>query len=164
MHAQWQRPFVTDIRLSDFPIRGDTLVSKSQLIMTPTTYLIVTVLLLVFVLYQFYPWFKLRAIRGKPAPPLGDIPGLAEDHPQRLLLYFTSPSCGMCRNTTPIIEELAATRNDVVHIDVTEQGKLAARFRVMGTPSFVVVNDGLVEQVKLGVLSRAGILALLEPA
>ena len=125
-------------------------------------YIIAAVLLFVFLVYQFYPWFKLRAAQGKPAPSLADIPGLAEEHPERVLLYFMSPSCGMCRDCTPVIDELAAARDDVVRIDASTAPQIAQRFRVLGTPTFVVVNAGVVEKVKLGAMSRAGIMALLE--
>lgn len=127
-------------------------------------YILVTLLLVLFVLFQFYPLFKMRANRGKPSPSLDGIPGLADDHPERILLYFMSPSCGMCRNTTIIIDELAEQRNDVVRIDASVDPELAQRFEVMGTPAFVVVDTGMIEKAKLGALSRAGIMALLDGA
>ena len=74
-----------------------------------------------------------------------------------------APNCSMCRHTTPIIDELAAKRREVVRVDASRNADLAGQFGVLGTPAFIVVDRGRVERVKLGALSRKQIMKLLDP-
>ena len=116
---------------------------------------------LAFLVFQFYPYLKLKRTQGRPAPELDSLLEPRQSSQSRLLLYFMAPNCGMCRHTTPIIEILAAERDDILSIDASEQPELASQFGILGTPAFIVVDQGRIEKVKLGALSRDRILQLL---
>ena len=116
---------------------------------------------LVFLVLQLYPYLKLRAVRGKIAPSLDKILNTEQRKQSQLLLYFMAPQCGMCRNITPIIEELSQQRTDVVQVDIFRDVEVARELGVMGTPAFILIKDGIIEKVKLGGLSRDKILELL---
>ena len=124
-------------------------------------YAIAIVLTLGFVGLQFYPYYKLKNTHGRPAPDLNSILNPEQRDDQRLLIYFMAPNCRMCKHTTPIIEQLASERKDVLCIDASEHEELAGQFGILGTPAFIVVDGGLIERVKLGALSRDKILGLL---
>jgi len=66
--------------------------------------------------------------------------------------YFYSPKCGACKRMEPIIEKLSKEIN-VLRIDVTtaEGERLAKEFGILGTPTIVVVKNGKVEKVIVGV-------------
>ncbi len=128
---------------------------------------LVAALVLAFVGLQMYPYFKLRATRGNTVPePAINTQNPADSEAEqaggRKLYYFMAPQCGMCRNITPIVDELAASRNDIVRIDAAESPETARAFNVMGTPAFVLVNDGVVEKVKLGGMTRQKILDMID--
>jgi len=127
-------------------------------------YILIPLLVLVFISLQLYPYFKLRATRGHASPLLSKILQPGQSPEGLILLYFMSPRCGMCHATTPVIDELAKQRADVIRIDASKSPDIAREFRIMGTPAFVLLKDGVVEQVKLGAISRSKILAMLEPA
>ncbi len=57
-----------------------------------------------------------------------------------ILLDFTSPSCGPCRQMAPGIEQLARTGFPVRKVDVGESQELAAKYRVSEIPAFLVVD------------------------
>lgn len=119
-------------------------------------------LVLLFVAFQFYPYFKLKASRGKASPALGDLLNYEQKKQPRILLYFMAPRCGMCRGITPIVDALAGERSDIVRIDVSAHPDLAREFSVFGTPAFVLLQDGLVKKVKLGGMTKKKILMMLE--
>ena len=124
---------------------------------------IVVLLVFVFMALQFYPYFKLKASRGKPAPSLeSGIDTKTSDESSRKLIYFMAPQCGMCRNITPIVEQLAEQRKDIVRIDASESPETAKKFNVMGTPAFVLINAGVIEKVKLGGMTREKILEMID--
>jgi thioredoxin 1 len=119
-------------------------------------------LMTVFVLFQMLPLLRARLIRGKPAP---DLAGLVDPKllgEERLLFYFTSPRCIMCRSMTPVIERLAAQRDYIIKVDVSETLDLANKFGVMGTPTLVLLRAGRVERMLVGAKSEKQVLALLE--
>jgi len=66
--------------------------------------------------------------------------------------YFYSPKCGACKRMEPIIEKLSKEVN-ILKIDVStaEGERLAKEFGVLGTPTIVVVRNGKVEKVIVGV-------------
>ncbi len=96
-----------------------------------------------------------------------DISDLTDGEPpaDRMVYYFSSQNCGMCKGMTPIIEELSSGRKDIMMVDISsqnaKQAEIAKRFGIMGTPSMVVVNQGKIKKVILGAKSRKKIETIL---
>jgi thioredoxin 1 len=67
---------------------------------------------------------------------------LESDRP--VVVDFDAPWCGPCRVMTPILEELAAERDDVrfVKLDVDSNQTTVARYGVMSMPTFMVFEGG----------------------
>ncbi|MEA2421822.1 MAG: thioredoxin 1 [Thermoleophilaceae bacterium] len=67
---------------------------------------------------------------------------LESDRP--VVVDFTAAWCAPCRVTGPVLEELAAEREDVrfVKLDVDTNQATAARYGVMSMPTFMVFDGG----------------------
>ena len=67
---------------------------------------------------------------------------LESDRP--VVVDFNATWCGPCRVMTPILEELAAERNDLrfVKLDVDSNQTTVARYGVMSMPTFMVFDGG----------------------
>lgn len=61
---------------------------------------------------------------------------------ETVLLDFSSPSCGPCRQMRPTIERLSAAGYPVREVDVLTDHALAARYQVTQVPAFVLLVDG----------------------
>jgi thioredoxin 1 len=61
-----------------------------------------------------------------------------------VLVDFTAAWCAPCRVMKPVLDELAAERDDVkvVQIDVDQNHATAARYGVMSMPTFMVFKNG----------------------
>jgi thioredoxin 1 len=124
-------------------------------------YLIAT-FIVVFILINFLPLLRARQARGRSVPELDALlTDVQRGHP-RLLVYFWSPTCGMCRGMTPVIDKLAAERGDVLKVNAAESVALAKHFGVMATPSLALVEQGVVKKLVVGARSEPQIRALLE--
>ena len=67
------------------------------------------------------------------------------------ILYFYSPSCGVCKRMEPVIDSLSG-KVKVKKVDVSQKEglRLARDFGILGTPTTVVFKGGKVVKVFLG--------------
>ena len=81
-----------------------------------------------------------------------------------VLLDFWAEWCGPCRMVSPIVDEIAGERDDIVvgKVNVDEQGELAVRFGVMSIPTLLVFKDGELVRTEVGARPKDAILALLD--
>ena len=81
-----------------------------------------------------------------------------------VLLDFWAEWCGPCRMVSPIVDEIADERDDIVvgKVNVDEQGELAVRFGVMNIPTLLVFKGGELVQTSVGAQPKEDILALLD--
>lgn len=82
----------------------------------------------------------------------------------RALVDFYADWCGPCRMMAPILEAVAAEREDllVAKVNVDENAELASRFGVMSIPTLVVLEDG--EEIKriVGARPKDALLSEIE--
>lgn len=120
------------------------------------------VFLALFMIMQMVPMLFARRMKGQQAPDVTTLLNDRQKQTSRLLLYFWSPSCGMCRSVTPVIDDLMKERDDVVSIDITRHLELARAFRIMGTPALAIIEHGIIGKISLGARTRPQILKMLE--
>jgi thioredoxin len=93
-----------------------------------------------------------KAVCGKCKAPLGGTPIVLTDAnfreaigSGRYVVDFWAAWCGPCRMIAPVIEELAATRDDVRFgkLNVDENPRTAASFGVQGIPLLVFFREGV---------------------
>lgn len=82
------------------------------------------------------------------------------------LVDFWAPWCGPCRVVGPVLEEIAAERDDVkiVKLNVDENQITAAQFQVLSIPTMILFKNGAEAKKIIGAMPKKRILEQLELA
>ena len=82
------------------------------------------------------------------------------------LVDFWAPWCGPCRVVGPILEELAAERDDlkVVKLNVDDNQITAAQYQVLSIPTMILFRNGQQAKKIIGALPKKRIIEQLELA
>ncbi len=115
-----------------------------------------------FTLLQVTMILRMKFKKGKEVPSLGGAHGRRIKKGDKILLYFHSPGCRACKAITPIIKSLQKKRKDIYSINITKDMDTARKLGVMGTPSFVVIEEGIIREYIAGALGEQRILELLD--
>ena len=80
-----------------------------------------------------------------------------------VLIDFWATWCGPCRMIAPIVEEIAAEREDILvgKVDVDNEPGLAKSFRIVSIPTLILVKDGKETARVMGYRPKADILKKL---
>ena len=86
-----------------------------------------------------------------------------EEHQGLAVIDFYADWCGPCRMVSPIVDEIAEERDDIVvgKINVDAEPELAEAFGVISIPTLVVLKDGQIVNRVSGARPKAQILSLL---
>ena len=81
------------------------------------------------------------------------------------LLQFSTEVCSPCRSTARVLDDLAARTEDVAHVelDVARRPELASKYRVLQTPTTLILDrDGAVRARIGGAVRRDLVVAELQ--
>lgn len=81
-----------------------------------------------------------------------------------VLIDFYADWCGPCRMVSPIVDEIANERADllVCKVNVDDEPELASQFGVFSIPTLAVMKDGRVVEQVSGARPKAQILELVD--
>lgn len=76
-----------------------------------------------------------------------------------VLVDFYAPWCGPCKMIAPIVDTISQERNDlkVIKVDADKSQELMARFGIRGIPTLLLMKQGKVVDIKIGVISLSQI-------
>ena len=84
---------------------------------------------------------------------------------QPVLVDFWAPWCGPCRVVGPVLEEIAAERDDlrIVKLNVDENQQTAAAFEVLSIPTMILFKNGQAAKKIVGAYPKRKLEAEIEP-
>lgn len=123
-------------------------------------YIIAAFVLLVFVL-QVSMIISAKKSKGKKITGLTGKLKVLERNGSKGLIYFFSPTCRTCKYQTPIIKELQSKNRNVFDVDISRDMQTARVFGIKATPTTILMENGAVREVLLGVKQKEDLKAYL---
>ncbi len=95
---------------------------------------------------------RVIAVSGGTVVRASDVPGLRRLPRGATLLQFSTEVCSPCKVTHAVLDSVAAEREDITHIDldVTHRPDLASRFRILQTPTTLILDGRGVVRARIG--------------
>lgn len=95
---------------------------------------------------------------GETVVKVRDVPGVARFAPGATLVQFSTQVCAPCRATHTVLETAASEYANVTHVDVdlTQRPDIAKRFRVMQTPTTLILDSKGRVRARIGGAARPG--------
>ena len=82
----------------------------------------------------------------------------------KVLIDFYANWCGPCKMMSPIIDEIAKEKADIVKvgkINVDENQNLAMKYSVMSIPTIMIIKDGQILKTFVGLRDKSEIIDAL---
>jgi thioredoxin 1 len=82
-----------------------------------------------------------------------------------VLIDFWAPWCGPCKALTPILEEIASEKSELVGIykvNVDENTDLAQEHGVQSIPTLLIYKNGSLSETIVGLKSKDELIQLIE--
>lgn len=112
-------------------------------------YVLIGAFVLIFGM-QFFVKIKSSMKKGKQAPELPKKYEKGLQSNSGMVLYFYSKSCRACEPMVPVIEKLKKNNPFVFKVNVQEEMSVAQKFGIMGTPSVVIIKNGMISEFLVG--------------
>ncbi len=83
-----------------------------------------------------------------------------------VVVDFWAAWCGPCRVVAPVLEDIAAERDDlrIVKLNVDENQQTAAAFEVLSIPTMILFKNGEAVKKVIGAYPKRKLVQELEPA
>ena len=83
---------------------------------------------------------------------------------KKVLIDFYADWCGPCRMVSPIVDEIAEERDDILvgKINVDESPELAMQFGIVSIPTLIVMEKGEIVNKMVGARPKSEFLSALE--
>ena len=116
---------------------------------------VVGLFLLLQLLFKFRSWSR----RGKPAPSVGGALGKSILKGEKVLAYFYSPTCRACKTQEKYFPGIQDKFKNIHRINAAKEQDTARAFGVMGTPTTIIIENGVIKDYFVGI---AGVPKLLQ--
>ncbi|UCF63359.1 MAG: thioredoxin family protein [bacterium] len=115
-----------------------------------------------FVIFQFVMKFRSWSQRGKPAPRVGGSLGKSIIKGEKILAYFYSPNCRACKTQETYLPGVQEKFKNIFRVNAAKERDIASAFGIIGTPTTIVIENGIIKDYFVGITGVPKLLHSLE--
>jgi len=114
---------------------------------------VIGIVLILQILIRLKSWTK----KGKNAPRVSGSLGKSIQQGEKVIAYFYSPTCSACRTQEKYLPKIQETFSNIFRINVVKERDVASTFGVMGTPTTIIIDKGIIKEYFVGITPPAKI-------
>lgn len=110
-----------------------------------------------YILVQFFAIRRLKSKKGKLIDNVDGELGKIISGNKKLMLYFWTESCGVCKQLTPFINELREEFKNVFLVNLSNDHTLARKLDIMAVPTIMFIENSKIIDILIGAQRKESI-------
>jgi thioredoxin 1 len=123
---------------------------------------VILAILAIIMLFQMSVRMKGWLRKGKPAPKVSGILGKHILKGEKIIAYFYSPTCRACKTQEQYWPGVQKKFDNIIRINAAKDRDIAQAFGIMGTPTTIIIDRGIIRDYFVGITSPNKILKSLK--
>jgi thioredoxin 1 len=116
----------------------------------------------IFLVFQLIMKYKSWSRRGKQAPKVGGALGRSILKGEKIVAYFYNPTCRACKTQERYLPTVQEKFKNIFRINAAKERETANAFGIMGTPTTIVIEGGIIKAYFVGITPASKMLSSLD--
>lgn len=112
----------------------------------------------IFFILKLLMMIRVWTRRGKGAPKVGGQLGRHIESGEKVVAYFYSTTCRACKTQEKYLPRIQEKFKNIIRVNTAKEREMSVAFGIMGTPTTIIIDKGIIKDYFVGITSPQKIL------